>query len=244
MPVAWFLLPNKESSSYKAVLQFLKEEHNIPAMEVAHLDFELAESKAMKEVYPSNQVVGCDFHWKQALQKKFKKNHLLEVYNNDVDVQVWYRKIWSLSMVPHEDIIKTFEKIRDSVPLYEEEDDDDGTGAQLNRRFQDYLHYLEKTWIGLPTNKTRAATEEKKRKKPRFSWDSWNHRADLLEGKEVTSNQSESYNSSSKVNSSTFIIFSVTSLSSTFIISSVTSLLSGKSSFKVQHLVCPGVLVL
>ena len=98
------MLPNKDSSSYKAVLQFLKEEHNIPAMRVAHLDFELAESKAMKEVYPSTQVVGCDFHWKQALKKNFKKNfkknHLLEVYNNEVDVQVWYRNIWSLSMVP------------------------------------------------------------------------------------------------------------------------------------------------
>ena len=99
------------------------------------MDFELAESKAMFAVYPTTSVVGCDFHWKQELKKNFKKHHLLEVYNNDLEVQVWYQKIWSLSMVPHEDIIKTFKKIRDAVPQYEEEDDDNGAGYQLSFRF-------------------------------------------------------------------------------------------------------------
>ena len=58
-------------------------------------------------------------------------------------------------MVPHSAIITTYEKIRDSVPLYEEDDEEDaGAGAQLNLNFRNYLHYLEKNWIGLPNNKT------------------------------------------------------------------------------------------
>ena len=65
VPVGWFLLPSKEYTVYKAVLQFLKEEHDITALEVCHLDFENAESKAMKEVFPNVRIVGCDFHFKQ-----------------------------------------------------------------------------------------------------------------------------------------------------------------------------------
>ena len=133
--------------------------------------------------------------------------------------------MWSLSLVPHSAIISTFLEIRDSVPLYVEDDsdDEDGRGVQLNLHFRNFLHYIEKNWIGVPNNKTRADKAEQKRKRPRFDWSSRNHREDLLEGKEITSNQSESYNSSSKV------------ISSNFICSSVTSLFSGKSSLQAQH---------
>jgi hypothetical protein len=89
--------------------------------------------------------------------------------------------------------------------------------------FRNYLHYLEKNWIGLPNNKTRADKAEQKRKRHRFDWGSRNHSEDLLEGKEITSNQSESYSSSSKV------------ISPNFICSSVTSLFSGQSSIQAEH---------
>ena len=136
--------------------------------------------------------------------------------------------MWSLSLVPHSAIISTFLEIRDSVPLYVEDDsdDEDGRGVQLNLHFRNFLHYIEKNWIGLPNNKTRADKAEQKRKKPRFEWASWNHHSDLLEGNEITSNQSESYNSSSKV------------ISSNFICSSVSSSFSGESSTQAQYLVC------
>ena len=142
-------------------------------------------------------------------------------------MQVWFRKLWSLSLVPHSAIISTYLEIRDSVPLYVEDDsdDEDGRGEQLNLNFRNYLHYIEKNWIGLPNNKTRADKADQKRKKPRFEWASWNHHSDLLEGNEITSNQSESYNSSSKV------------ISSNFICSSVSSSFSGFSSSKAQYLV-------
>ena len=138
-------------------------------------------------------------------------------------MQVWFRKVWSLSLVPHSAIISTFLEIRDSVPLYVEDGDDDGRGVQLNLNFRNYFHYIEKNWIGLPNNKTRADKADQKRKKPRFEWASWNHHSDLLEGNEITSNQSESYNSSSKV------------ISSNFICSSVSSSFSGFSSCQAQY---------
>ena len=49
-----------------------------------------------------------------------QKHKLTEVYNSDPEVQVWFRKIWSLSMGPHKDIVSTWEKISEDVPLREE----------------------------------------------------------------------------------------------------------------------------
>lgn len=156
-----------------------------------------------------------------------QKHKLLEVYNSDPEVQVWFRKIWSLSLVPHNKIVETYEKIRDDVPVYEEEDEDNGAGEQLNLGFRNYLYYLEKTWIGLQSNKTRGDKAGHKRSAPRYPWSSWNHIDDFLESREITSYQSESYNSSSKVSSSNFIC------------SSVTSLFSGQSSCKTINMVRP-----
>ena len=214
---------------------------------MVHLDYELAESKAMLEVFPTTRVVGCNFHWKQVIiqifilfifvnlllftgpEEEHAETQAVGGLQQQPEVQVWFRKIWSLSLVPHNKIVETYEKIRDDVPVYEEEDEDNGAGEQLNLGFRNYLYYLEKTWIGLQSNKTRGDKAGHKRSTQRYPWSSWNHRDDLLESREITSNQSESYNSSSKVSSSNFIC------------SSVTSLFSGQSSCKTIHMVRPGV---
>ena len=67
LSAAWFLLPSKDYTVYKSVLTYLKEEQNITDPDVVHLDFECSESKAMLDVFPTNRVVGCDFHWKQVI---------------------------------------------------------------------------------------------------------------------------------------------------------------------------------
>ena len=45
------------------------------------------------------------------------KHKLLQVYNSDVETQIFFRKLWSLSLVPHEDIVSTFEKIVAEAPV-------------------------------------------------------------------------------------------------------------------------------
>ena len=122
------------------------------------------------------------------------------MYNSDPEVQVWFRKIWSLSMVPHKDIVSTWEKISDDVPLLEEEEDDNRAGEQLNMGFRNFVHYFDKTWVGTQADKTHAEKNGKRRKALRYPWSSWNHRQDILQSREITSNQSESYNSSLNCN--------------------------------------------
>ena len=42
-------------------------EHDVDDPKIVHLDFELAEAGALRDVFPTTRVVGCDFHWKQVI---------------------------------------------------------------------------------------------------------------------------------------------------------------------------------
>ena len=82
------------------------------------------------------------------------KHILLQVYHSDVETQIFFRKLWSLSLVPHEDIVSTFMKIVSDAPVWEENDEDAGAGEQLNDGMRNVIAYYERTWIGAPANKT------------------------------------------------------------------------------------------
>ena len=197
--VAWFLLPTKTALSYETALQALLDKGVSGPMTV-HLDFELAEHNAFKEKYPSAAVAGCDFHFKQALKKNIKKFGLGQVYNTDSDLQVFFRKLWALSMVPPEDIVKNWNIIQQSAPEWDEDLEDNGAAEALNHGVLLMKNYFTKTFVGEEATKTRSNSNDGvvKRKPPRFSHSLWNHASRYKNMQEVTSNQSESYNSSSK----------------------------------------------
>ena len=166
--VAWFLLPSKDYTVYKSVVTYLKEEQNITDPEVVHLDFHW--KQIIIQIFIL--VIFINLLLFRALKKNMQKHKLTEVYNSDPEVQGWFRKIWSLSMVPQKDIVSTWEKISEDVPLWEEEDDDNEAGEQLNMGFINFLYYFERTWVGLPANKTRGDKAGQKKKAPRYPWSS------------------------------------------------------------------------
>ena len=64
------------------------------------------------------------------------KHGLHQVYNRYVNMHVFGRKLWSLSMVPRGDIIKTYLKIMKDVPEWEEDNEEDhGYGEMLNQNY-------------------------------------------------------------------------------------------------------------
>ena len=77
------------------------------------------------------------------------KHGLLQVYNSDVDVQVFHRKLWSLSMVPREDIVQTFLEIQKDIPVWDEDEDEGCAAEALNNGMRNYLAYFEKNWVSL-----------------------------------------------------------------------------------------------
>ena len=72
----------------------------------------------------------------------------MQTYKNDVDTQIFIRKLWNLSLVPRDDIISTYLKILEDVPQWDEDDKDDhGAGKMLNDGMKNYLAYFERTWV-------------------------------------------------------------------------------------------------
>ena len=61
--------------------------------------------KALKIVYPESNIVACDTHWKRALRTNLQKIGLLSDYNQDTYLQTFVRKLWSLSLVPLDDVV-------------------------------------------------------------------------------------------------------------------------------------------
>ena len=70
----------------------------------------------------------------------------MQTYNNDVDTQIFIRKLWSLSLVLRKDIISTYLKILEDVPQWDEEDDHEA-GEMMNDGMRNYLAYFERTWV-------------------------------------------------------------------------------------------------
>ena len=92
MPLAYFLLPDKSTATYRRMFRLLEDyaaTRNLPVFRPAklQLDFETAALKAIAEVFPTAEVKGCMFHFTQAVWKKVQRLGLQTYYKSDVNVR-------------------------------------------------------------------------------------------------------------------------------------------------------------
>ena len=199
IPCAFFLLPCKEYTAYKMVMDCISS-NDIPSPEKIHLDFEAGAIKAVKDVYPTTNLIGCDVHWKRCLREKLKQLGLLKYTNQFEDVQVFVRKLWSLSIVPPNKVISVWEKfIKDSVPYIDEEQtedsEDEAEAVTYNTALEQFMVYFESTWLG----SKNARNPEGPRRKARFDMGLWNKYDQVINEDDGCNNKSESWNSVSKI---------------------------------------------
>ena len=199
IPCAFFLLPCKEYTAYKMVMDCISS-NDIPSPEKIHLDFEAGAIKAVKDVYPTTNLIGCDVHWKRCLREKLKQLGLLKYTNQFEDVQVFVRKLWSLSIVPPNKVISVWEEfIKDSVPYIDEEQTEDSEdkaeAVTYNAALEQFVVYFESTWLG----SKNARNPEGPRRKARFDMGLWNKYDQVINEDDGCNNKSESWNSVSKI---------------------------------------------
>lgn len=72
------------------------------------LDFEAAAWSALKEVYPTVKLLGCVYHWKQAVWRKIQEVGLSRTYMDRGDVYHLLSKLMALPYLPHEHIPAVF----------------------------------------------------------------------------------------------------------------------------------------
>ena len=108
IPCAYFLLPDKSYGSYLLCLQKLRE-LGVNSPPRFHLDFEMAAIKAVKVVFGvTTSLECCDTHWKRALRSNQQKQGLVPHINNVVLLQSFMRRLWALSFIPEEDIVRVY----------------------------------------------------------------------------------------------------------------------------------------
>lgn len=76
------------------------------------LDFEAATWSALKEVYPTVKLMGCVYHWKQAVWRKVQEVGLQKSYCERGDVYKLLSKLMALPYLPHEHIAEIFTYLR------------------------------------------------------------------------------------------------------------------------------------
>ena len=189
VPVAWFLLPNKEYSTYKKILTCLKE-RDIMAPKQFHVDFETAVIKAIRDVYPDTNIVGCSVHFRRNIKKHVQSKGLMQVYMTDKEVQTYIRYIWGMTLVPPSMIIKVWEEFIVANQLEADEEEDEAA-VDFNLGLDSLVKTVERVYIGAPGRNGS-------RKKPLFDHSLWNHHDYILSDVEETTNKSEAWNSASK----------------------------------------------
>ena len=63
-PVLFAFLPNKSVKAYKIVLRSVLLA-GVPPPKLVRCDFENALLSAVRQVFPSSKVMGCEIHWKR-----------------------------------------------------------------------------------------------------------------------------------------------------------------------------------
>lgn len=184
VPTLFALLPNKETSSYQRVFQFLRDE-GVEPPESLKTDFEKGIIRGFLNVFPGVTVNGCDTHFKRALRRKLTSTDigLGSLYANSEEFQTLVRYIWALSLVPPAMIIPVWEdfiqnRYNELKPAFEDEAE----------AVEDWLGYVERTYIGALNWRTGN------RKSPMFAHSLWSKFAVVLEDEALTSNSAEGFN--------------------------------------------------
>ena len=101
------------------------------------IDFERAALNSLTQNFPTAQIYGCFFHFGQAIWRKIQSLGFQQRYQNDVEFGLMIKQFQALALIPTVDVIPCYEELVDSL------------SNELIDELSDFLHYYEKTWIGL-----------------------------------------------------------------------------------------------
>ena len=93
-----------------------------PAVQKVVIDFESAIWGALRKVLPTVKIMGCVFHWTQALWRNIQALGLQSAYTSDYGTFKFLRRVMALPFLPHDQIDDVFDILQEkatTVPLQE-----------------------------------------------------------------------------------------------------------------------------
>ncbi|CAF1532648.1 unnamed protein product, partial [Rotaria magnacalcarata] len=165
-PIVFSALTNKHEKTYSSLLQSLiiyaRTNNLILCPTSILIDFELSSFNAFKKAFPNANILFCHFHFAKNIMKHVKKLHLPDELQKE-SVKRQLANILSLPLLPINKIIAAFHDAADSLVI-------------INRNFQTFVDYVEKTYIT----------------SPKFNPVNWNH-YNTLSNRPRTNNHVEGY---------------------------------------------------
>ena len=126
-------MSSRRKHDYKKVLKkVLRILPTTPSVEQVTVDFESAVWGAFRKVLPEVQLLGCAFHWNQALWRKVQELGLQTAYMKDWATNGYIRRLMALPFLPHETIAPTFESLKQEA---------------TTEPLQQFVSYIEENWI-------------------------------------------------------------------------------------------------
>ena len=113
VPLLFVMMTGKRAKDYQRVLEVLLEHlPTQPKLRQGVLDFEAAVWNAMRTVFPTVELLGCAFHWNQAIYRKVQDIGLSPAYHEKKAIFKYVRQLMALVYLPHEHITRIFEDLR------------------------------------------------------------------------------------------------------------------------------------
>ncbi|XP_075161057.1 uncharacterized protein LOC142233879 [Haematobia irritans] len=147
------LMDGKTKKIYDSLFHYIKE--NIYNMEpsVVITDYEEALRQSIKQVYPGIKMVGCWFHYCQAIKRNMRSHkQLLQYIKSSKPASAEYHKIMALPLLPPNLIGTSFRDIKGKIFLMDSE------GV-----FLPFLNYYERQWIQKIGSKNFSVYNQKTR---------------------------------------------------------------------------------
>ncbi|XP_076037058.1 uncharacterized protein LOC143022632 [Oratosquilla oratoria] len=136
VPLVFVLMSGKKKSDYKAVLKKLKEvletDGATTRLQQLVIDYEMAMWKAFPKVFKEVKIIGCLFHWTQALWRKIQELGLQVSYSKEKNIFAYVRKLMALPFLPADKIQLEFNELKSKA-----------NSSELEK----FVDYIENTWI-------------------------------------------------------------------------------------------------
>lgn len=137
VPLVFALMSGKKKKDYRAVIrEIIKNIPGQPSVKKVTVDFERAIWSAFQKVLPEVRIMGCAFHWSQALWRKVQELGLQQGYRNDRGTHDLVRKLLALPFLPADEIPNAFHRLE---------------AKATTEPLQALAQYINNTWISSTT---------------------------------------------------------------------------------------------
>ncbi|XP_066590696.1 uncharacterized protein [Prorops nasuta] len=144
IPFIWVLMPKKDEEAYKNILTFIKERimRNLRPQNCV-CDYEQGLHNAVKIVFPTCNIIGCNFHYVYNLNKKARKLNMRKSIPllTKVKVEIYIKKLCNLPLLSSHLIVRAYNSIKEEIER----------NPDIAVLFNRFLKYIEKTWTHNPS---------------------------------------------------------------------------------------------